>query len=563
MGKPFSGKAKKEQLKAKRDRKRDGGGRKMNPTLWEGDGGLVARTPVERAREAAARKIAAAEPLRLAHGERRSPVPSEPLDAPPLAIFTRPPWSYDTPPKELEEREQREFERWMSELMAKHGGQLNYFESNIETWRQLWRVVERSDVVLHVVDARHALFHYSSALHAYVRSMGKPLVAVMNKADLVDAATADAWDAYLRSVCGVDDVVRFASSKMFVESDDAEAEAAGERPRERGGRANPTSAAKRYAAAADFRDRLLQTVRDVARRRYGEGLERLPSKSPPPGTAPAAAAAPQRHEEGSSAEGKVHSIVVGTVGNPNVGKSSLINALVKRKVVSVSRTPGHTKHFQTIRLADDVVLCDCPGMVLPALDRPRHLQVVCGLYPLAHLRDPFATLRYVAERFPLERVYGLGEKPADEDEWSPWAIAESLAEKRGYHTGKAGRADAHRAAREILADVVSGRVALFWGPPTAGAAARSKAELQLEKERLERAMQSAQAEAQAADQEEAAAGEEEAEGERAGDEEERESDGDGDERSAGAEGEDEDDDDEDGDQEGVSENPFDHLDDSS
>ena len=42
-----------------------------------------------------------------------------------------------------------------------------------------------------------------------------------------------------------------------------------------------------------------------------------------------------------------------------------------KKVVSTSRTPGHTKHFQTILLTNDIVLVDCPGLVFPALDRPK------------------------------------------------------------------------------------------------------------------------------------------------------------------------------------------------
>ena len=37
------------------------------------------------------------------------------------------------------------------------------------------------------------------------------------------------------------------------------------------------------------------------------------------------------------------------------------------QVVSVSRTPGHTKYFQTIYLTPTVKLCDCPGLVFPAL----------------------------------------------------------------------------------------------------------------------------------------------------------------------------------------------------
>lgn len=57
-----------------------------------------------------------------------------------------------------------------------------------------------------------------------------------------------------------------------------------------------------------------------------------------------------------------------------MGKSSLINGLVGRKVVSVSRTPGHTRYFQTYFLTPSVKLCDCPGLIFPSL-LPKQLQV--------------------------------------------------------------------------------------------------------------------------------------------------------------------------------------------
>jgi ribosome biogenesis GTPase A len=47
--------------------------------------------------------------------------------------------------------------------------------------------------------------------------------------------------------------------------------------------------------------------------------------------------------ESFRSEGKV---TIGLVGYPNVGKSSTINALLASKKVSVSQTPGKTKHFQ-------------------------------------------------------------------------------------------------------------------------------------------------------------------------------------------------------------------------
>jgi len=51
------------------------------------------------------------------------------------------------------------------------------------------------------------------------------------------------------------------------------------------------------------------------------------------------------------------------------------------KVVSVSRTPGHTKHFQTIFLTSTVRLCDSPGLVFPsAVARPLQVYTDSVLY---------------------------------------------------------------------------------------------------------------------------------------------------------------------------------------
>lgn len=46
---------------------------------------------------------------------------------------------------------------------------------------------------------------------------------------------------------------------------------------------------------------------------------------------------------------------------------NLLLFCVAVKVVSVSRTPGHTKHFQTIFLTRNVRLCDSPGLVFPSV----------------------------------------------------------------------------------------------------------------------------------------------------------------------------------------------------
>lgn len=45
---------------------------------------------------------------------------------------------------------------------AEQGKMLSYCELNLETWRQLWRVLEISDIILVIVDARYPV----SKMHA-------------------------------------------------------------------------------------------------------------------------------------------------------------------------------------------------------------------------------------------------------------------------------------------------------------------------------------------------------------------------------------------------------------
>src|SRR3984893_11240285 len=103
-------------------------------------------------------------------------------------------------------------------------------------------------------------------------------------------------------------------------------------------------------------------------------------------------------------------LMIGLVGYPNVGKSSTINALIGEKRVSVSSTPGKTKHFQTIHLSDKVLLCDCPGLVFPNFATTKAELVCNGILPIDQLREFTGPAGLVARRIPrafLEAIYGM------------------------------------------------------------------------------------------------------------------------------------------------------------
>lgn len=153
-------------------------------------------------------------------------------------------------------------------------------------------------------------------------------------------------------------------------------------------------------------------------------------------------------------------LTVGCVGFPNVGKSSLMNALTGRKVVGVSPTPGKTKHFQTIFLTHNVRLCDCPGLVFPS-SVPRKLQVLIGSYPIAQLREPFAAIRCLAERVDLILMLSIKLNSLI----SATEICDAWAERCKWFTAKSGRADTNKAANHILRMALSGKIVFTLLPP--------------------------------------------------------------------------------------------------
>lgn len=176
-------------------------------------------------------------------------------------------------------------------------------------------------------------------------------------------------------------------------------------------------------------------------------------------------------------------ISVGFVGYPNVGKSSVINALRSKKVCKTAPTPGETKVWQYVTLFKRVYLIDSPGTVPGGTrDSPSQL-VLKGVTRVSALADPASHVAAVLQRARREhvaRTYGLRE----------WAdvtdFLEQLARRQGRLL-KGGAPDTGTAARGVLVDWQSGRLPFFEAPPLA-ADARAPRDQPLDELRVDPAL---------------------------------------------------------------------------
>uniref|UniRef100_A0AAG5DCT0 Guanine nucleotide-binding protein-like 1 n=1 Tax=Anopheles atroparvus TaxID=41427 RepID=A0AAG5DCT0_ANOAO len=381
----------------------------------------------------------------------------------------RPRWNYEMSKEQLDANENRYFFKYVTLLEKTHYDDmksLSFCELNLETWRQLWRVLELSDIILVIVDARFPTLMFPPALYQYVtEELGKGMMLVINKIDLVEAEVVLAWKRYFEHKYPQIKVVLFTSYPSYNLRGMQESKH-GLKIRRRRGR-------MRMAAEG------AQQIYEVCRQYVGDDVNLasweqkiLEERNAPmdlEGDDDTNVKSETTHEEEKDFSFEEHVkfqngiLTIGCVGYPNVGKSSLLNAVMGRKVVSVSRTPGHTKHFQTIFLTNTVRLCDCPGLVFPS-STPRQVQVLMGSYPIAQLREPYASIRFLAERVDLAQLLTLKHPENDNDEWSPIDICDAWATKRGFLTAKTARPDTYRAANSILRMALDGKITLSLKP---------------------------------------------------------------------------------------------------
>lgn len=386
-----------------------------------------------------------------------------------LGMPKRPKWDLTMTTTQLEINEQKYFREYLANIERIHSTEKNisYFDLNLETWRQLWRVVEMSEVILLIADIRHPIFHFPPSLYNYVTNeKNKSMILVLNKIDLVPAQVVVAWQHYLNKKYPKLYIVPFASYAGMKQK----------RGKKRIGKLRMAAKGSRallnvceqivgdQVDLSSWKNKIEDEIKEEEQAIGGDVTDEEDDPLAECEKFIEKLDLTYKHEE----KFKNGILTIGFVGHPNVGKSSLLNAIMGKKVVSVSRTPGHTKHFQTIFLTPNVRLCDCPGLVFPSR-APKQLQVLMGCFPIAQLREPYSTISYLAQRMNLIEILHIKKDKfsdfEDESIWSAYEICEQWGVKRGFLTAKTGRPDVYRAANHLLRMALDGRtICLYFYP---------------------------------------------------------------------------------------------------
>jgi ribosome biogenesis GTPase A len=144
-------------------------------------------------------------------------------------------------------------------------------------------------------------------------------------------------------------------------------------------------------------------------------------------------------------------IVVGILGYPNVGKSSLINALAGRKAARTSSTSGFTHAVQKIRVDNKITLLDTPG-VYPFKEKNEEKQALTGTLSFNKIKNSeLMALKLINEKKELlKNFYAVSGEEAEE-------ILENIGRKL-KKLRQGGQVDLEAVSRMVLRDWQTGKI---------------------------------------------------------------------------------------------------------
>ncbi|TCJ13515.1 ribosome biogenesis GTPase YlqF [Parasulfuritortus cantonensis] len=147
------------------------------------------------------------------------------------------------------------------------------------------------------------------------------------------------------------------------------------------------------------------------------------------------------------------------MGIPNVGKSTIMNALLKRKVAAVGDEPAVTKSQQCLDHGPGLTLTDTPGLMWPKIEHDSDGYMLAAAHAIgrnAVIEEEVAEFLagLLLARYPerLAERYGIATDGLDGH-----AVVEAVARRRGcLLKGKGGGADLEKAALLFLTDFRTG-----------------------------------------------------------------------------------------------------------
>jgi len=422
-----------------------------------------------------------------------------------VTIPKRPSWDENTTPEQLEEMEKEAFLNWrrsLAMLQETSNLMLTPYEKNLAIWRQLWRVIERSDVVCQIVDARNPLLYKCDDLESYVKEVdqSKEFIVLINKADYLTEEQRKCWAEYFTEQNTK--VIFWSALEELILDDELSTEVSEG--------ASKNDNIEEFSESDDEvhdenDDQSEQGLVAQERTNTDEELDSdknvdsVPTGLPENNSAVNSSnlftrTALLRYFKtfNTNLSDKKSFATVGLVGYPNVGKSSTINALMQEKKTAVSATPGKTRHFQTHFLDEELCLCDCPGLVFPTFIFTKAHLVLNGILPVDQMREHNGPVELLIRHIPrkiIESTYGINiiVRPTGKEDPDRLPTAEELlssyAKMRGFMTAN-GQPDCPRASRYILKDYLKGKL-LYCHPPI-GESGKSFKQSQVSNRVLER-----------------------------------------------------------------------------
>lgn len=286
-------------------------------------------------------------------------------------------------------------------------GQFPGKNTNMEPyWDLIKRIITESDIVLEIIDARLVELSRNEEVEKLIEEVGRPVIYVVNKSDLVNK------DKLREQIKPLEDEGK---NIVFVSI-----------------RNKMSYKILLYNIRKLFSE---CGKREMTERHFGDPKQRF-------------------------REAKAD-IVVGVLGYPNVGKSSIINGLAHKKKVKVSKKAGTTHGIHWIKLDDEIKLIDSPG-VIPLAREDEVRYGLIGAMDSERLKHPEVVANAVIKLFmennprAFERHFDIS---IDEGENDFYSIVDKIGNRRRYLL-KGNRIDENRVCQDIIRDWQQGRLRL-------------------------------------------------------------------------------------------------------